>query len=463
MNETMEKETDLKDLIYQVTKKWRKIIAGALIIAALAALFQVASGVILLTDQKKLAEAQEKYAIAVDSHRATGERLQARIANLRDQSANQQEYNDKSVLMKIDPMNKWTGSFQFYVDSKYQIDPSLTYQTPDLTGRLIAAYSSYLRSGELYEELLAYTDGVDEIRFLTEIYHVEVDQGAATISVRCVGVTEEEVAGMLDFVKTKISERYSLIREAIGSHSYESMTESVYSTIDLEFDERQKANVLALANYANDIGETSEDLTDWEKEPLPKQNFGIRYSMKQAVKYFVMGGIAGAALMFACFAAVYFLSRTVKTDRDWNLWGVPVLGHVFRDREKRRLHRLDEWIDRIFDRSPPGGMDQTCILTVHSLELLLKAQGLAEAVVVSHLPRELGEMVTGKMDAAADGFRVRLAGDILLEPEAAGKMAQTEKVILLEENQVTKDEDVEQVLRLMKAWSKSVLGVVVVE
>ena len=56
MNETMEKETDLKDLIYQVIKKWRKIIAGALIIAAMAALFQVASGVILLSDQKKLAE-----------------------------------------------------------------------------------------------------------------------------------------------------------------------------------------------------------------------------------------------------------------------------------------------------------------------------------------------------------------------------------------------------------------------
>jgi capsular polysaccharide biosynthesis protein len=463
MNETMEKETDLKDLIYQVTKKWRKIIAGALIIAALAALFQVAFGVILLTDQKKLAEAQEKYAIAVDSHRATGERLQARIANLRDQSANQQEYNDKSVLMKIDPMNKWTGSFQFYVDSKYQIDPSLTYQTPDLTGRLIAAYSSYLRSGELYGELLANTDGVDEIRFLTEIYHVEVDQGAATINVQCIGITEEMVAGMLDFVKTKISERCSLIREAIGSHSYEIMTESIYSTIDFELDERQKANILALANYANDIGETSEALTEWEKEPVPKKKFGVWYTTKQAIKYFVMGGITGTVLMFICFAAAYFLSRTVKTDRDWNLWGIPVLGHVFLDRKKQRLHKLDEWIDQVFDRCPPGGIDQTCFLAACSLELLLKAQGLSEAVVVSHLPRELGETVTGKMDAAENGFRVRLAGDILMEPEAAGKLAHTEKVILLEESQVTKDEDVEQVLRLMKAWGKSILGVVVIE
>ena len=205
MNEYIEaeREIDLKDLLYRCLKQWRKIVNGAVIISLLAALFQVYSGLRVMLDDEKLAEAQEKYEIALNDHEATGERLRTSIVNLRDQSANQQEYNDKSELMKIDPMNKWIGNFQLYVNSKYQIDPSLSYQNIDLTNRLVSAYSSYLRSGELYKEIIKELGTVDEIRFLTEIYSVSADPGTATITVNCVGKSEEDIRTLLGFVQLR--------------------------------------------------------------------------------------------------------------------------------------------------------------------------------------------------------------------------------------------------------------------
>ena len=274
MNEYMEteREIDLKDLLYRCLKNWRKVVVGAIVIGLLAALFQVFSGVRILLDDEALTEAQEKYEIALNDYEATGELLRTSIVNLRDQSEKQQEYNEKSELMKIDPMNKWVGNFQLYVNSKYQIDPSLTYQNIDLTNRLVSAYSSYLRSGELYKEIIEELGTVDEIRFLTEIYSASADPGTATITVNCVGKSEEDIRALLGFVQQKIAERYDTIKNTIGDHSVDVLTESVYSTIDLDLDEKQKANLQAISEYANAIGEKNTELSEWEEKPESKRN-----------------------------------------------------------------------------------------------------------------------------------------------------------------------------------------------
>lgn len=463
MNETVEREIDLKDMLYRVAQKWRKIIVGAVIIALLAALLQVASGVLLILDREKLEDVRERYEVAVKAYEATGERLRARIDNLRDQSANQQEYNEKSLRMKIDPMNRWTGYFQFYIDSKYQIDPSLTYQTPDHTNRLIAAYSSYLQSAELYGEILQNTEGLDEIRFLMEVYTVTVDQSAATIRITYIGATEAEVIRLLDFIKEKIAARYPTIRDTVGDHTYEIMTESVYSVIDLELDEQQKANLLAYTSYDGAIAESTEALSEWEKLPEPRPEFGAWHTTKQAIKFLILGGILGVILMILWFAAKYIFSRSVKTDRDWGHCGIPVLGHIFRDRGNRHFPKIDAWIDRVFGRTPLGSRDETAVLTARSLEPVLKARGLTEAVLVSGIDGETGEALARTMDGAGEGIGFRLAGDILRDPEASGRLEKSGQVILLENAQSTRIEDLDQTRRLLQAWEKEILGVVVVE
>jgi len=457
------REIDLKDLLYRTFRRWRSVLIGAVIIALLAALSRVASGVILMLDEEKLAEVNEKYVIAVSDYEATGERLRTNIVNLRAQSENQQEYNNKSELMKIDPMNKWNGHLQLYVDSKYQIDPSLTYQNIDLTNRLVSAYSSYLRSGELYTEIMEQLDTVDEIRFLSEIYNVSADPGTATIAVNCMGVSEAAVRELLDFVKLKIANRYETIRDAIGDHGVEIMTESVYSTIDLDLDAKQKANILAISDYANAIGEKSAELTEWENKAPPEMEYGTWYTAKQAIKALILGGIIGAVVLLGWYAVSYIVTRTVKTVDDWRAFEIPVIASIHRDAEKRRFQGIDALIDRIFGQRRGTGMERDCLLTAHNLDAVLREQGLSEMQLVGIAEPAFAESIARKLEAAAQGTKYAFAGNPLTDPNTANSLAKSDKVVLLAENQTTKIEDINQMLTLLRAWGKSILGVVVLE
>ena len=465
MNEYLEteREIDLKDLLYRCLKKWRKIVNGAVVIALLAALFQVYSGVRIILNDEAFEKAQDEYEILINDYEATGERLRTNIANLRDQSEKQQEYNEKSELMKIDPMNKWVGSFQVYVNSKFQIDPTLTYQNIDLTNRLVSAYTSYLRSGELYTEIIDQIGTVDEIRFLTEIYSAGSDPGTATISINCVGKNDTDVRTLLDFVKQKIIERHEIIENAIGDHSVDVLTESIYSTIDLDLDARQKANLLSISEYANSIAAQNEELSEWEKSPKPKQEFGTWYTVKQAIKFLILGGIIGLVVMLFWFAVKYAMSGTIKTEDDWKAFRLPVLGVIAEDPIKRSFKWVDRLIDRMFARTRTKTMEQDCALVADNLTTMLREQGIGTVCFVGHMERPVADTLVQKMDAATTETTFSFAGDLLTEPGTAKKLDQSDKVLLLAENQTTKIKDIAQMLTLLKAWGKTVLGCVMVE
>lgn len=455
------KVIDLKDMLYWALRHWRKILKGAVVIALIAGLYQACSGLRVILDDQKLADARENYEIALRDYEATGERLKTSIINLRDQSTNQQEYNSKSMLMKINCMDKWSGNIVLYIDSKYQIDPTLTYQNLDMTNRLISAYAGYLRSGEFYQELLTLTPQIDEIRFLTEIFGVSADPGTATITVNCIGTTEAEVRQMLDFVKTKLAERFETIRNTIGDHSYNILTESAYSTIDLSLDATQKNNLLAVTEYANRIGETNKELSEWENSPEPQPEFGTLYTIKQTIKFIIFGGIIGVVVMSIWFTVKYIMSNTVKTEDDWKTIGIPVLGYIFKEEEKRGFRWLDEWIDRLFARKRSTTMEQDCVLMAWNLNAM--QQKLGEVKLVGHVDRAEIESIVQKMETAAPGTGFSFAGDPKTEPDTANNLGTTEKVILVAENRKTQMRDIGQILTLLNAWGKMAIGAIVIE
>ena len=464
-NSEMERTTDLKDLLYRTLKQWRKIVAGAIIIALIAALYQVYSGLRTLLDEEAFAKAQEKHAIAMDDYEAKGERLRASIANLRTKSADQQEYNSKSELMKIDPMNEWAGNFQCYIDSRYQIDPTLTYQTPDLTNRLVAAYMSYLRSGELYMDIMNEVGTVNEIRFLKEIYSVVSDAGTATITVSCIGKSEADVHMLLDYVKQKIAERYETIQNTIGEHSYSILTESVYSMIDVSLDATQKANLLSISEYANAIGEQSAALTEWENTQPPKQEFGAWYTTKQAIKAIILGGIIGVIFLFCWYAGKYIVTNTVKTEADWKRYGIPVLGHIGKDQKKQAFQWIDRLIDRVFGQEHSATMQQSCILVANTLSAMMQSQQYKdnEMCFVGSVDRPFAEEIARTMADAAAVVKFRFAGNPLTEPDTFKKLEAADSVVLLAENRVTTLSAIDQLLTILKAWGQPVSGVVTVD
>ena len=333
-----------------------------------------------------------------------------------------------------------------------------------MTYRLVSAYSSYLRSGELYQEILAQSQTIDEIRFLTEVYTVNENPDTATITVLCVGATESDVRQILDFVKAKLSEQYGIVLNAIGDHSYDILTESVFSMIDLELEAKQKSNLLSITEYANEIGETNEQLIEWQKEPRPAPEFGVWYTVRQMIKFLVFGGVIGAVAVFLWLAVKYVLSDTVKTNEDWKQSGIPLLGKIIRDKEKKKLlPGLDALIDRGFGHVRTSTMEQACALLAHNVGLAGREKGAAGVDMVGRLPDGFGDVLAQKMGSAGAGVSFRYAGDALTDPATAGSMEDGNCAVLLVERYVTRYTEVDQAMMLLKAWGKTVIGAVIVE
>ena len=477
MDNEMEFEIDLRDMLYRVLMQWRVILRGAVIIGLLLFGYKLVTGLIANLDPEALQKAENKYQIEMNDWEATGEQLNTKIENLKETSKQQQVYNEKSALMRIDPLNKWIGSFVLYIDAKYQIDPNLSFQNTDPTMRILMAYSGYLNSGELYGSILDHTEIVDEVRFLTEILTQKVSTDSSTITVTCLGKSEEDVKEILDMVKSGLYAKYVDYQEALGSHSIEILTESIYSTIDLTLDETQKANLLKISDYANQIGELNLKEEEWEKSPKPKQKFGTVYVIKQAVKFGIIGCVAGVFVMAGYFAMAYVFSRSMKTDSDWNILGIPVLGNVWRLKPDIKQTKLEGLIEKIavklgFDKLTIEGIggrnwkndeDTQDRLIVNNLGGVLKEKNLSKAVFVSAMDNTKASELVKNLDKIDGKTPYVLAGNVLEDPETVKKLGDAQEVILLGKRYETKIDDVQKIRTLLSAFGKSIIGSVVLE
>ena len=463
MNSGTERAIDLRDLAFRTAKKWRMILAGALILALLAALYQALPGLRVMLDKEKLAAAQETYEAALADHRANGEQLRAELAELRDQSERQREYNNRSELMKIDPMNKWVGSFQLYIDAAYRTDPAPTDRNADLTSRLVAAYTACLFSDRFCASVMEDLGTVDEVRFLTELYSVSAEPGTAMLTVSVSEKSEADVRRFLSSIGAGIAEQYETIRTAIGEHDYEIMTESVSPTIDHELDALQRENRRALSDYEKRIDDASEELARWENTSAPKMEYGAAYTAKRAVKAVIIGFVAGLVIMLCWLALCYVLGGRIRTADDWTPYSIPVLGSVFRDPKRRAFHAIDRGIDRLFGFRRGSTMEQDCALTAHILAAAIREQGRDGIQFVGKLDGELAERLMQTMRAAVPGTRFSYAGDVLTDADTVKKLQQADAVMLLAENQSTRFKEIDQTLTLLKAMGITALGAVTIE
>ncbi len=478
MDSEMEFEIDLRDMLYRVLSSWRQVLRGALVIGLAALVFTFARGLISNLDAETLQKAENKYQIELNDHEATGEQLATRIENLRDASVQQQVYNEKSALMKIDPLNKWVGSFVLYINANYQIDPNLTVQNTDPTLRILMAYAGYLNSGELHNAILPQIDTVDEIRFLQELLTDTVDIDSSTITVTCVGKSEEDVQQILTLVKQYLYEKYDVYKTTHGEHVIDILTESIYVTIDLGLDETQKKNLLKITDYANQIGELNLQEEEWEKTPAPKAKFGMPYVIKQSVKYGIIGCAAGVFVMAAFYAMAYVFSRTMKTDSDWNLFGIPVLGNIWRIAPKRKQTVFERWIEKYIIQKT--GLDRFVVegigernwkndeqtqdrLVVNNLGGVLKEKNLSGATFISLMEEEKARELVANLDQIDSSTACVLAGNVLEDPNTVQKLGDTAAVIVLGQRYETKIDDIRKVRTLLSAFGKSIIGAVVLE
>ena len=467
MNETYEQELDLKWLLYRVLRAWRPIVVWAIMIGVVIGLGSVGIWAMKCLDPEYLVEEELKFEREHASWVATGENFEIIFANIAEAREEQLEYNEKSVLMQIDPLREFNAFFELYVDYDYQIMPDMAYQNIDLSDRILKAYATYMTNGELHQYVIDNVSYEIEYRYLTEILSVSVDYGNNMISVGVRQQSAEYCQEILALVKEALMAKYEDINAMIAEHTLSSTNAADYETVNLALQEGQKANRQAIIDLDIALQEANEAYLEWKEEPEPEAEYTLIEVIKNAIKLLIIGGIIGGVVCAVIVAFGALMSGKLLNPEDMkNRFGLRVIGELPGKREKKPFAFVSCWFSKF------GG------ITVTPEDYSRLAKMIGSSVKSDLVAREEAKnwkkiAFTGMLDAdemknmvkalEMDGAYICIcAPDVLTNAESIDKVAGADCVVLVEKQEQTVLADVKKELEALKSWNKTVLGAIVV-
>lgn len=474
MNEqTYEQEISLQRVFYRILRDWRKCFIIALIAATVIGAGNFLLKAIQLSTPEKLESAKTDYNRELTAYMAEGESLQREIENLEEMRAQQEAYNDASILMQINPFREFNASVQLYIATDYQIVPELTYQNIDLSGRILQSYLTYMRNGEMYQYILEHLSGDLEMRYLQEIFSISADYDSRMITLRLRNVDEQSCKEILGYALEGIYSKRDEILTAIGDHELNSLNQSIYETVNLDLDVLQKNNRQYVLDLNVNTKEKLDDLTAWKLSPKPEKEYEKSAIAKDSLKKMILGFIIVAILVAGYIAFRSILSDKVQSAQDLkSRFGLRLIAQIPQVRKKRIL----TWIDRGFAKI--GGLavheneaEQLTALAAQSIKAELAAhanestdagstsQRVKLAFTGSVAENEITNLLSGMK--WEDGFSAGYAANILQNPAAVSVVTDADYVILVEKQEESSYSQIERELEELKAWKKKVLGVIV--
>jgi hypothetical protein len=460
-----EYEIDLHKVLFRSCMKWRKIILIGIIVGLLLGGKQVIDDLMVLNDDEAYTAAQINFDRQHSAWESAETSLNAQIENLTNQKARQEEYNEKSLIMAIDPMDEYYGSFSLYVDSGYQIDPTLGMQNLDYTSRILSAYNRYLTGGELYEYMLANTNLTDEQKYLKEVIGVSVNYDSAMITVSAIGADADIVQELLNLVKNGIAGQYQLVNDAVGQHTYTLVNEVAYSYVNYSLEDTQKDNRDKLAAFDTSIQSINESLEKWKVTPEPRFMYSPSKIFTSTVKKCIIGGIIGVVLGFCWYAAKSILGQDFSEEKLALCAGrdAKIIGFVYPGDSSKSLRGIDKLIARIFgERSSFPDFTSSAAITGSTAGSMAEANGSKKIALVGAIDPKLLESIGAEMAKSSGDCGVDVLGSILSDANAVSDLKQYDCVAIAVQEKVNNITQVSRQFELLKIWGKRALGAVII-
>lgn len=475
MNEqTYEHEISLQRVVYRVLRDWRKCLIIALVAATVIGVGNFALKRIQLSSPEKLESAEMNYNRALAAYEAKGESLLREIENLEEMQTQQEEYNESSILMQINPFREFNASVQLYVATDYQIIPELTYQNIDLSGRILQSYLTYMRNGEMYQYILNHLTEKIEMRYLQEIFSISADSSTRMVTLRIRGVDEQSCREILGYALEGIYSKRAEILTVIGEHELNSLNQSIYETVNLDLDTWQKNKRQYVLDLNVNLKEKLDALTAWELSPPPTKDYELAAIAKNSLKKMFLGLIIVAVLVAGLIAFQSIFSDKVQAAQDLKgRFGLRIIAQIPQIHNKRALHRLD----RAFAKM--GGLivnesdaEQLVTLAAESIsaEIAARTKEKAESGTVSQKKIKLaftGSIAEDEIKNLLsdmkweNGFSAGSVPNILQNPAAVSAVTDADYVILVEKQEESSYSQIERELEELTVWKKEVLGVIV--
>ena len=379
-----------------------------------------------------------------------------------------QEYMEKSVLNNLDPYNVWNAKTDLYISTGYQIMPGMSYQNPDRTGAVLAAYSSALNDGAILNEIAAQVG--TEANYLRELVSVDYSTYSQILTITIMGESPEFVDEVMEALLGQMAAVKGNITDIISSHTVTTIARSSYNSVSTSLMDRQKANIDQLTELENRIEalqldrqkldnafQTDTDAWNNVEEPV------IGGAASSVAKYLLIGFLLGGVLACGVVVVKFLLDGMVYSASELNRsTGLPVLGALASDRTKK-AGKLDAKLYQMEGR--PDGSADAEMLCLMAQTIRSRAPEAKNILVTGDLPADQLEALAAALQATEPlrGQSVTAAESILKAAATVPHVVAADAIVLAADCTVTRTDAVREQNEKIVRLGKQILGCVVYE
>ncbi|MCD8053388.1 MAG: hypothetical protein LUF00_04980 [Lachnospiraceae bacterium] len=489
---------DIKDCIRQILLKWRQIcvcmLLGALVMGAVGALraYQNAQARMTSDENAEAAEsleAENEFQAAEDV--LTDREIQevAAAAQLYEtyyeELASTMEYVQTSVKMQLDPNGVPTLVLQYYIDTDYQVVYPVLDEK-DMTENIINSLIARLDTTALYEEVAAGLEGAPESSTVQELISLGSSEDLLTITV--LGLDQDYCETIAGILKNAVEEELEELRTLYGEFDMTLISESFSEEVNTSLLSSQQAQVTSMNTIRTAINNLTSGMTDDQKtyyylvldraaaedsaEETEAEDTGETAGTESVsvqwlnLKYILLGLLAGAFLAIAWYGLRYILSPRLRVSGDMkDVYDVRVLGELTgtQGRSSSR-NALDRRILSLF-YSGAGELSEEERLRMICADVRITAEkasmkriyltGTGSAERMEEAARQISEKLQGEIESVCYGKSV------VMDPESLEALAASDGVVLVEQIDSSRYDDVKRECELCALNHVSVIGSVV--
>lgn len=370
-------EIDLIDMMFYMLKKWR----GLLVAVALGAILGLAIYAVKDHQQKEvLAQSTAETETKTDETEAFDEskynidedvKANMELAyQYRQMYRKQLEYNQKSVIMQLDPNVIYTGELKYYLSAGYD------------TGLVSVLYQSILSDKDLLTELKT-ASGLDcDVPYMKELINSDISNDNnssvninnlladitdsvasvtrnAFVTYRVVSTSEESCRQMLEVIREKAQQLGEECASNYDEFQAIEVSGAVRKVTDNSYLNLQKSNVDQLNTYLSNVQKLESALTDEEKEYycqkyLAREIVAQQEDLEEIAsseietvepvskgKWLAVGISLGIFVWGIWYALIYLMNSNIKTVSEaQKLSRLPLIGRYQVLSEKKGIDRF---------------------------------------------------------------------------------------------------------------------------
>lgn len=441
-------EIDLKLICYKLLKQAKKIIIASLIVGLLCGIIKTGFTIYNANNTDKYTDELANYEYEKKKYENTGIILEEKISSLTDDLNTQREYNNNSILMKINPYAVYVASFDIDITGEFIIEENKIINNEQKISRL---YADYISSGEVLNNIVLNTKISNNESNISDLIDVNYINGSSIIPISIKGRSEKEVKQISDIIKECISNNYNKIN-GIYEHSYKLINDSIKCVDDEDLKELQQNNKDLVKTIDEEITNTQSSLQEWKNQGEPIFAYSSESIINSFIKYFLISLLCSIiAISVLIGMKIVLSSKIIGKDYIKNN-NLLCLGKIYTREIKNDI------ANKLFNKIVDNNINQYEILSNDIYFMMKDIKNKKICLVGTDSLEDISNMAC-EMNKYHDCYE--FVGNILNDANAVTKLSKREDVVIVIEDEKTRKSQLDEELIKLKSWGENIIGVVV--